>query len=87
MFMSIFVKYDTIYLNQLKHHLNGKQLVNKQSPPLFSFMHSAVGRSNFKPSPSMLGPRGQSGTFYRAVDFAWCLMGYSQSFYSYRVFT
>ena len=35
MFMSIFVKYDTIYLNQLKHHLNGKQLVNKQFPPLF----------------------------------------------------
>ena len=34
MFMSIFVKYDTIYLNQLKHHLNGKQLVNKQFRPL-----------------------------------------------------
>ena len=35
MFLSIGVKYGTIYLNQLKHHLNGKQLVNKQSPPLF----------------------------------------------------
>ena len=87
MFVSISVKYGTINLNQMKYHLIGKQLVNKQLkqfPPLFSLMHSAVRRS--KPSP-MLGRRGQSGTFYTAVDFAWCLMGYSQSFYSYRVFT
>ena len=75
MFMSIFVKYGTIYLNQLKHHLNGKQLVNKQSPPLFSLMHSAVRRSNFTPSP-MPGQQSQSGTFYgsrvRLVPYGIC---------------
>ena len=75
MFMRIFVKYGTIYLNQLKYHLNGKQLVNKQSPPLFSLMHSAVRRSNFTPSP-MPGQQSQSGTFYgsrvRLVPYGIC---------------
>ena len=63
MFVIILVKSGTINLNQMKHHLNGKQLVNKQSPPLFSLMHSAVRRSNFTPSP-MPGQQSQSGTFY-----------------------